>query len=270
MEYMLHDPLTHGLSSLLMKDFLPFFCFYSQPFLFLKSLLPCTVNYLPKCRWNYTIGIKLTWTLNNEENWNRTHRLAGKVWVIDGLILIALCFLPKFLFPALFFAVLITALGVSAVYSYLCYKKQCKEGSLTAPDKNTALVTKVSWSFVAVVFVIAGVLNVTGDIKVKYEASSFTIQATYWSDLEVNYTDIENIEYREQDLSGDRTNGFGSIRLKMGTFQNDEFGTYTRYSYTSCDSCIVLTVSGRILVINGIDDASAKAIFNTLTERISQ
>ena len=30
-------------------------------------------NYLPKARQNYTIGIKIPWTLANEENWNRTH-----------------------------------------------------------------------------------------------------------------------------------------------------------------------------------------------------
>ena len=30
-------------------------------------------NYMPKLQQNYTIGIKLPWTLNSEENWNRTH-----------------------------------------------------------------------------------------------------------------------------------------------------------------------------------------------------
>lgn len=30
-------------------------------------------NYLPKCRQNYMIGIKLPWTLDNEENWDYTH-----------------------------------------------------------------------------------------------------------------------------------------------------------------------------------------------------
>ena len=42
-------------------------------------------NYMPKCKQNYTLGVKLTWTLANEENWNATHRLAGKVWMIGGL-----------------------------------------------------------------------------------------------------------------------------------------------------------------------------------------
>ena len=45
-------------------------------------------NYLPKARQNYTIGIKIPWTLANEENWNRTHRLAGYLWMICGILMI--------------------------------------------------------------------------------------------------------------------------------------------------------------------------------------
>lgn len=50
-------------------------------------------NYFPKCRPNRTVGIRIIWTLGSEENWNATHRFAGKVWVIGGLIMVlALCF----------------------------------------------------------------------------------------------------------------------------------------------------------------------------------
>jgi len=45
-------------------------------------------NYLPKARQNYTVGIKIPWTLANEENWNRTHRLAGYLWISGGIIMI--------------------------------------------------------------------------------------------------------------------------------------------------------------------------------------
>lgn len=38
-------------------------------------------NYLPKCRQNYTVGIKVPWTLASEANWDATHRMAGKLWV---------------------------------------------------------------------------------------------------------------------------------------------------------------------------------------------
>ena len=47
-------------------------------------------NYLPKARQNYTIGIKIPWTLANEENWNRTHRLAGYLWMICGILIVVI------------------------------------------------------------------------------------------------------------------------------------------------------------------------------------
>ena len=45
--------------------------------LFMGALFVVIRNYLPKCKQSYTLGIKLPWTLNDEENWNKTHRLAG-------------------------------------------------------------------------------------------------------------------------------------------------------------------------------------------------
>ena len=50
-------------------------------------------NYLPKIRQNRTMGIKLPWTLASGENWTRTHRLAGFLWVAGGLLLILLTLL---------------------------------------------------------------------------------------------------------------------------------------------------------------------------------
>ena len=53
-------------------------------------LLIIVGNYAPKARQNYTIGIKLPWTLANEENWNRTHRFAGYLWIVCGILMVAL------------------------------------------------------------------------------------------------------------------------------------------------------------------------------------
>ena len=74
-------------------------------------------NYLPKTRQNYTIGIKLPWTLDNEENWNRTHRLAGFVWVIGGLAILLAALLH---FHSLYFSlgVLILVGILPCIYSY--------------------------------------------------------------------------------------------------------------------------------------------------------
>lgn len=83
-------------------------------------------NYLPKCRQNHTIGIRVSWTLQSEENWNKTHRMAGRVWVVGGLVLMAAVFLPKgAVLYVLFLALLVLAI-VPVVYSYLYYRKQNK------------------------------------------------------------------------------------------------------------------------------------------------
>ena len=51
-------------------------------------------NYLPKSRQNYTIGIKLPWTLADVDNWNKTHRLAGALWIAAGIFVLVRPFLP--------------------------------------------------------------------------------------------------------------------------------------------------------------------------------
>lgn len=81
-------------------------------------------NQMPKTRQNYTIGIKVPWTLNSEQNWNLTHRLAGPLWVIGGLVMIFLGFLGNgpFLIYVLL-SVLVTLSIIPIVYSYYLYKK---------------------------------------------------------------------------------------------------------------------------------------------------
>lgn len=81
-------------------------------------------NYLPKCRQNHTIGIRLPWTLVNEENWNKTHRFAGKVWVIGGFIIMITVFLPTELFVYAFVAFTLILALIPTVYSYAYYRKQ--------------------------------------------------------------------------------------------------------------------------------------------------
>ena len=76
---------------------------------------------LPKCKQNYTIGIKLPWTLHDEENWDKTHKLAGKLWIYGGIIMVVSgLFNLTFLFMAIIFALVI----IPTVYSYLLYRKQ--------------------------------------------------------------------------------------------------------------------------------------------------
>ena len=80
-------------------------------------------NYLPKCLQSRTVGIRVKWTLEDEENWNATHRFGGKVWVAAGILSIACVFLPDFLIPWVPFAITFAAGAAPIVYSYLYYRK---------------------------------------------------------------------------------------------------------------------------------------------------
>ena len=77
-------------------------------------------NYLPKCKQNYTIGIKIPWTLNNEENWNKTHRFAGWLWTACGLLVILTGFIGGFW---LFMIVVLLMVFAPIIYSYLLHRK---------------------------------------------------------------------------------------------------------------------------------------------------
>lgn len=80
-------------------------------------------NYLPKCRQNYTMGIKLPWTLDDEDNWNHTHRLAGYLWILCGFAMIVNAFTNYDWLMAVIIAV---AGFVPTGYSYLYYRKHGK------------------------------------------------------------------------------------------------------------------------------------------------
>ncbi len=80
-------------------------------------------NYMPKCKQNYTIGIKITWTLNDEENWNATHRIAGKTWVIGGILCILFAFLPTSWQWIAFLILIPLVVLIPLIYSYQYHKK---------------------------------------------------------------------------------------------------------------------------------------------------
>ncbi len=83
-------------------------------------LLTIIGNYLPKCKQNYTIGIKLPWTLSSEENWNRTHRFAGRLWTVCGLILMLTGFFGGF---GIFFGIALLMVLAPCIYSYALHRK---------------------------------------------------------------------------------------------------------------------------------------------------
>ena len=88
---------------------------------FVGALLAVTGNYMPKIRRNPTMGIRVPWTLDDDENWYKTHRFAAPVWVIGGLLLIVLGLIGYtnwFSFCTIFAIVFLPI-----VYSFVLYLK---------------------------------------------------------------------------------------------------------------------------------------------------
>lgn len=95
-----------------------------------EIIIPCFVgimlmiigNYLPKAKQNYTVGVKIPWTLNDEENWDKTHRVAGFVFTIGGL-LIALSSFFK-IRAIVLLIVIFSMIFIPTIYSYIIYRKK--------------------------------------------------------------------------------------------------------------------------------------------------
>ena len=97
------------------------FNFYTILTLAMGILFIVLGNYLPKCKQNFTVGIKLPWTLNSEENWNRTHKLAGYLWVVCGFLMMVTSFFQSAAWMML--VILIPMVLIPTVYSFVLYKK---------------------------------------------------------------------------------------------------------------------------------------------------
>ena len=93
--------------------------------IFLGLLFIIIGNYLPKCKQNYTIGIRVMWALDDEENWTATHRFASRLWVGCGVVILLLAFLP-WAEASLWISLSLVLLAslASVLYSYIFYRKK--------------------------------------------------------------------------------------------------------------------------------------------------
>lgn len=77
-------------------------------------------NFLGRIKPNFYMGIRTPWTLASEEVWKRTHRMAGKLWLVGGIIAALLAVFDQFV------AALVLILAISfwpAIYSFVLSKR---------------------------------------------------------------------------------------------------------------------------------------------------
>ncbi|WP_395049567.1 SdpI family protein [Flavobacterium sp.] len=96
----------------------------STVFVLIGLLFMALGNYFKVIKQNYFLGIKTPWTLESEEVWKLTHILAGKLWIVGGLLIV----ISNLVIPEninFYFFISITAIIsiVPIVYSYIKFKE---------------------------------------------------------------------------------------------------------------------------------------------------
>lgn len=230
-------------------------------------------NLMPKVRRNSTLGFKYKWTLQSEDNWNATHRFGGKVMVIAGFLVMLTAFLPVLPMFFTFMAIILIAAFVPMLYSYLYYKKEIKNGKADfnhiCPRFNK--VGKiVTLTVLPIIIIGISIIMFTGSISITYSDSGFTVDSEYYDALTINYSDIEEIEVKENVKIGVKEFAFNSAKLSLGRFKNEEFGSHTRYTYNACKTVVVMKIDGKTLVINSKDDDTTREIYLKIKSEMSE
>lgn len=236
-------------------------------------------NYMPKATRSVTTGIKIKWTMANDENWQATHRLAGKCYVIAGLLCLVAIPLPMVTGLIVMLATILIASIIPAIYSYCFYKKQLREGTATKEDydrgiqdimPNRKSAKAISIVIISIVLVILFIIMFTGKLEITPTEAGIEIEATFISDATIKYSDIDSVEYRENGVDGVKFNGFNSAKLLLGGFKNEEFGLYTRYTHAGDKPAIVITSGERIIVLGDKNAESTRALYEKILCEISK
>lgn len=227
-------------------------------------------NYMPKCRPNNTVGIRVKWTFSSEENWNATHRLAGPSYMICGFLMIPVSFLPEKTAMPLLLILLLLGSIIPLVYSYIFYKKQQRQGVTFRPRPRwERKVNQSAITIGAVILVFVAVMLFTGSVKYQFLDTAMQVDVTYYGSTSIPYSEISDAELRSENVPGSRTWGLGSFRLLAGLFENEELGSFTRMTYYNPRSAIVLKMeSGKTYVLSGRDPAETAALYQQILEHI--
>ena len=236
-------------------------------------------NYMPKIKRSVTTGVKIKWTMANDENWAATHRFCGKLWVAMGFVCILAAPLPTRVFPISALLIIAVSVVLPVIYSYRFYKKQLADGRATKEEYEAEYksffggkkaVRIISGVIIALVAVLLIVTMFTGKIWVRTEEDALTIDSSFGRYVSISYEDISAAELRDDCGSARKVNGFNSAKLWLGAFESDELGLHTRYTYVKADTYLVLTVGERYVVIAMDTEEETREIYERVSAEIAE
>lgn len=82
-------------------------------------------NIMYSVKQNYFVGVRLPWTLEDEDNWNRTNRIVSILFFITGIVtVIAALLLPGLAVIFIMLGSLLVSIAYAIIFSYRLFKKK--------------------------------------------------------------------------------------------------------------------------------------------------
>jgi len=91
-------------------------------FLLLGALFVVIGAVMGRLKRNFWIGVRTPWTLANDEVWQRTNHLAGRLLVAGGLFIALSSFFPRIAIAVILIVLFVIAF-TSLAYSYVLYRR---------------------------------------------------------------------------------------------------------------------------------------------------
>jgi uncharacterized membrane protein len=96
---------------------------------------------MPQIKQNYTIGVRLPWTLESEKAWDASHAFVGRAWISVGLTTAGLAAIPESVLElggapvALLLGGLAVSTAAAVVIAYRAWRDDTRS---TRPKRRTA------------------------------------------------------------------------------------------------------------------------------------
>jgi uncharacterized membrane protein len=92
---------------------------------------------MSKIRPNWCVGVRTPWTLSSKLSWDKTHRLAGWLFLVMGAMAVVLAFHQTGWMLALMLLVDAACVAWMLVYSYIVYRRDPERAQPAASSART-------------------------------------------------------------------------------------------------------------------------------------
>ena len=91
-------------------------------------IIYCAGIMMENAKQNWFIGVRIPWTLSSEVVWNKTNKLAGKLFKVAGVLAAMGLIFPQYAIFLILVPVILAAV-YPIIYSYQMYQQEIKAGS---------------------------------------------------------------------------------------------------------------------------------------------